>query len=680
MLDKLRTYSRSAMEGYFVSGGFHKRLTFTLVLLFLLLQALPQADTVGFMLHAGLGDIKDQRPENNAEELVSVASLFESSAFEAPGVITVLTEEDIKASGAIDILDLLNQVPGFSIGADVQNGISIGVRGNWAEEAKLLVMLDGMPLNELSYGTYVLAQRVPLLNVKRIEIIRGSGSSRYGGTAALGVINILTKSGAQLSGHRLAGSTGVSGSKVSSANLAYNYGGIFPNGVEITTFGALRQGNMSNGRFTLYDTTDVNMADSSRITSSQLYLTIKYRGLKFKQFYEDYTFQSTHEPIFSLNRTTVTEAEKALEFKKFDLNLLINYKEQIPWNTLYGDPAAYDAQNLLAKRIWGGTTLKSKFSGPVQFLFGLSSYRDNVRHQRHGLKLSSGNTMENFEGYSGFLEGSLTSKYANVNAGARFEQYAYFKPNFAPRISVARLFKNFNYKLIYNRAYKLPALQNINLDESHVIKPERVREMQAQFGYNTKQLNLTATYFNICIMDLIVYGYNTVTRTESYINSGDVYNHGIDFEAAYRHEKIRFSGNYSFNSPINSTAPEVMCDTSDVKKGFLAFPRHKAVFKCSYTFNPKYSLSLNYIFESERGSVIGTDPNTEEPTKEMFPATHNLNLVVNVDGFVTKNANLRIGLHNLLNTKLYYLYPFDSGYAPVTGMGRELMLAFILKF
>ena len=271
MLDFFRAVTFKSRLRTHRLNWFGMKFHFMAVFLLLSKQIISQNDSALFLMKGGINDIKSVTPVvGDAEEKVAIASLFQSGIYEAPGVITVITDEDIKNGGYRDIMEVLNRIPGFNLAADVQNGISFGVRGNWAEEAKLLFLLDGMPLNELSYGTFLIAQRVPLLNIKRIEVIRGSGSSKYGGIAALGVINIITKGGQELSGHRLLGSAGYSDQRTSRACLQYNYGGLLPNDVEITTMGAINLGNLSNCTLILPDSGKVNLADSSKINSSQI--------------------------------------------------------------------------------------------------------------------------------------------------------------------------------------------------------------------------------------------------------------------------------------------------------------------------------------------------------------------------------------------------------------------------
>ncbi|HYG20911.1 MAG TPA: TonB-dependent receptor plug domain-containing protein [Ohtaekwangia sp.] len=119
---------------------------------------------------------------------------------ETPGIISQVTAEEIQNSGARDIIDVLRLVPGFEVLQDLQFVMGLGLRGNWANEGKVLVMLDGQPFNDLLYQTVAVGNRLPVDAVERIEIIRGPGSAIYGGSAEYGVINIITKAASSLNG------------------------------------------------------------------------------------------------------------------------------------------------------------------------------------------------------------------------------------------------------------------------------------------------------------------------------------------------------------------------------------------------------------------------------------------------------------------------------------------------
>ncbi|MBI5743888.1 MAG: Plug domain-containing protein, partial [Elusimicrobia bacterium] len=118
---------------------------------------------------------------------------------ETPGLVTVITREEIQAQGARDLIDVLKLVPEFDFGMDVQGNLGLGVRGNWANEGKVLLLWDGQVYNETLYST-IQFDRFPVDQIEEIEIIKGPGSVLYGGFAELAVINVKTQSAKTLNG------------------------------------------------------------------------------------------------------------------------------------------------------------------------------------------------------------------------------------------------------------------------------------------------------------------------------------------------------------------------------------------------------------------------------------------------------------------------------------------------
>src|SRR6185369_1487691 len=127
---------------------------------------------------------------------------------ETPGILSIFTSEDIQKMGARDITDIIRTIPGFDIAQDVQFVTGVTFRGNWANEGKVLFLLDGQQINDLMYQTVPLLNNFPVDAIEKIEIIRGPGSAIYGGSAEYAVINIITKQASSLSGIKAYGTLG----------------------------------------------------------------------------------------------------------------------------------------------------------------------------------------------------------------------------------------------------------------------------------------------------------------------------------------------------------------------------------------------------------------------------------------------------------------------------------------
>ncbi len=652
------------------------RFNFIFYTLFIVLPFLvlgQKNDTVKETIFPKLiGEIINLTPEFDANEKVTVANLNEVNINEAPGCIHVVTSTDIEKNGYLDILDILMDVPGFNVASDVQNAIAPTLRGMWAEEAKILVMVDGLVLNDMAYGTFILGGRLSLVNIERIEIIKGAGSSIYGGSAALGVINIITKSGKKSNGSSFLVNTGISNNKISRVGLGFNYGTSLVNGMDVSASGGIFEGTRSNKIITLPDSTTVNLRDSSLVNDAFMNFRVKYKGIEYGVNYNDYNFQSTYEPVVSLCRTYNNAVKYTFTKNKFTIIPYGSLKQQIPWNTQYGDPKIYEAQNLATRRLVFGSNFNFQINKLVRCVSGAEYYNDYYRPFRKNLTLNNGKASDSFNAYAAFLEAEVDLKYTKLFIGTRYDKYGTFKEKFSPRISLTKDFGFWNYKLIYGEAFKIPALQNINLSPLDLV-PETVKDYQAELGLKKNKTEFKINGFFTRINDIIIFTYDLATLVESYKNTGFSEVAGTELIFKTSINKFTFNSTYSFYSLLNSDVSTIIVDTSDFKLGAVGIPKHKFTTRVSYQLNSKNSISIYYQFQSQKNTQERISKTTDEYELTNYPSTHNINVAYQVKALFDL-FDLNVGVNNILNTSNYYLYPLNSGYFPLAGMGREFFV------
>lgn len=144
------------------------------------------------------------------EELISIATGTEKPIRFSPSVASVISAEDINRSGARNLADVLEGVPGIHVADSLLfDDHLISIRGvHTSNNPQVLVLIDGVEVRHLLTAARPAGFRLPLENVHRIEIIRGPGSAIHGADAFSGVINVITKSGAQISGTNFGGRAG----------------------------------------------------------------------------------------------------------------------------------------------------------------------------------------------------------------------------------------------------------------------------------------------------------------------------------------------------------------------------------------------------------------------------------------------------------------------------------------
>ena len=130
------------------------------------------------------------------EETVVAASRRAQATLDAPNAITVITGDEIRASGLTTLPEILRRVPGAEVMSMGLSSANVSFRGfNQRIANKVLVLVDGRPEYQDFLGvTLWPVLPVGLEEIERVEVIRGPGSALYGANAMLGVVNIITRS------------------------------------------------------------------------------------------------------------------------------------------------------------------------------------------------------------------------------------------------------------------------------------------------------------------------------------------------------------------------------------------------------------------------------------------------------------------------------------------------------
>jgi iron complex outermembrane receptor protein len=112
-----------------------------------------------------------------------------------PAAVYVISQEDIRRSGATSIPEVLAMAPGIQVSQISSSKWSVSSRGfSGFISNKLLVLIDGRSVYSPAYsGVFWDAQNAMLEDIDRIEVIRGPGGTIWGANAVNGVINIITK-------------------------------------------------------------------------------------------------------------------------------------------------------------------------------------------------------------------------------------------------------------------------------------------------------------------------------------------------------------------------------------------------------------------------------------------------------------------------------------------------------
>lgn len=148
------------------------------------------------------GELKKLSVEELMDLEVTSVSRRPEKLTEVPSAIQVITQDDIRNSGATSVPEVLRLATNLQVAQVNASQWAISARGfNNVLANKLLVMIDGRTVYTPLYaGVFWDVQNLLLEDIERIEVISGPGGTLWGSNAVNGVINITTKSAQKTSG------------------------------------------------------------------------------------------------------------------------------------------------------------------------------------------------------------------------------------------------------------------------------------------------------------------------------------------------------------------------------------------------------------------------------------------------------------------------------------------------
>jgi outer membrane receptor protein involved in Fe transport len=620
---------------------------------------------------------------------------------ESPGIVTLITKAEIKNSGARDLVDVLNLVPGFTFAVDVQGVVGISARGNWSHEGKISLMIDDMEMNELSFATLQFGNHYPVDIIERIEIIRGPGSAIYGGFAEMGVIKIITKNAETLKateGSVIVGSM-ENGASRTSGSIATGHK--FDNGsISANLFYGLAE--RSDRDFSdFYDDT-YNMKGNSDLNDLMFNIGFKYGDFSGRYLLDRYDV--TQRDIFFVNAPYAVKQNFESDFMQLkydwqvsdDLSIApeIIIKKQKPWKSNTDevvalealDPDSYEGQffNEDLQRTTFKVIGSYDLNETDNLVFGVSYFEDEDKTVNF-----------KYDSTAVFAQSVINTSFGNVTVGGRWEDNSVAGSTFLPRLGYTNAWEKSHIKVLWSKAFRAPVIQNIldfnDPDSPGGIKPENTTVFEIEAGYKlSDNLLLTANIYDIVIDDPIVYFFDD---DDSYRNYETVGTRGFELESRYKDSWGYLTATYSYYQvgdnqvdqyAIRDVDPDFDDDITPLldQDQLLGMPSQKFTLSASYTLNDTWRINPSLIFEGSKYGYVGvTQDDDEQLIAKEFGSTTRLNFNVIGEDIFTDNLELQVGVFNLFDEDVDYIQPYYDGYhAPLPGSTRELFVRASFEF
>jgi outer membrane receptor for ferrienterochelin and colicin len=613
---------------------------------------------------------------------IEVTNKQKTKILEAPAIVSFITQQEIKHSGARDLIDVLMMIPGIQFGHDVESVVGISMRGFWAHEGKALILWDGIELNENLFGTTQFGNHYDINAIKRIEIIRGPGSALYGGYAGLMVVNIITKDGEDGNFLSVQNTTGTfinEPGKISLMNGNVNFTKKWENGFNIGIHGLYGRSIRSNDNFTDFYGETFNMGEQSNSGIYPFHISAKmqYKNLSVSSIFDNYSFND--RVIFGKK----AEKSQRIHFKSYNIrtsyNAKINEKLSIiptltvKINTPWQKPtlpavAPYHYDKTVYRGIQNVTSFY-KINDNINIQVGVESYQDYCEANKHTTpdELFKDSTYNAFYyNLAGFVQATVNTKIANFTAGMRYDKHSAFAGAFSPRLVANKTIKDkLTLKFMSSMAFRAPVIENIRLAElnKNTINPERLFNFEVGTTYKfDKNFYMSVNLFNIRLFDPIIYTADTIS--EYYYNFDSSGNIGVEVESIFKRQWGSITFSYSwYHNVINKVN---LYEVPNRKGVLLGNANHKVCTEVNFRITPSLNLNINQTFLSQRYGYVGTD--SIKTYKPVFMT--NLFLLY-TNAFKVKNLELGLGGYNLFNETFEFVEPYNGGVNALPALNRQ---------
>ena len=121
------------------------------------------------------------------DPVLVTATRYETRDIEIPAATEIFDQKKIEKLGANNVMEVVRNIPGFTLTASPTGNTYIGFRG--VSKDNVAILVNGIPLNQ--DGNYDL-ESISTDIIDRIEVVKGGSAVLYGSNASAGVINIIT--------------------------------------------------------------------------------------------------------------------------------------------------------------------------------------------------------------------------------------------------------------------------------------------------------------------------------------------------------------------------------------------------------------------------------------------------------------------------------------------------------
>ena len=584
-----------------------------------------------------------------------------------PATVRVISAEEIRENGYFTLDEALANLPGFQFRNILGFNSYVFLRGVPGQNNKILLLVDGVQINELNSGGFYAGGQFNLTNVERIEIVYGPASALYGTNALSGIINILTRDPKETQGGRgsvLAGNFGTRqadfryGNHSKDADFGYTVSAMykqtekadlegkagdynwtealenFENDMAVDArvrYKDFSAGILLQDRDSSYATTQVGITKEGRnlvsdhgvnwhIRFLNTWLTYAYErkktwSLRSTVYYRNATVLDDTIPIIELP----TEDSPGRQYRYYRPNSLIGNETQFRWTP--------------------GTRWRLSFGLVLEGerLAETISITESGAADIRPPAPPGPNMLKNRLTSAYFQSQTSLSKTVDVFLGLRHDDSSYYGTVDTPRLGIVYNRGRLTTKVLYMRAFRAPkpwdytnGLGNPNL------KPEKIYSLEAAGGWSfSKYLRFDLSVYHNRLSNLLT----RVFQGDNWWwdNAGALTTNGCEAGLEYRRGRLKAYINYAYiesKDDRNNQVPEIAPHAGNVGIQFAFSPRLRVSFRGQY------------LGERKSPKIIASTGNDQIDDALVLHATLSLKL--------SREVDLQLTINNLLDAVYYH--------------------------
>lgn len=636
--------------------------------------ASPAGSPRGSIEDQALDDLLDLM-DDEMDQSASVADRLARSQREAPALVSVFTGEELQRLGARDLVDALRLMPGVEFGSDLWNTDLLLTRGTQAD-GRVLVLVDGHELNEGTYGSTPLANRIPIAVIARIEVIRGPGSAVYGGNALLAVVRVVThaptQSGVRLDAEQSWLPTGAYGRR----DLAMSAGAEIAGDGHLGVSAVFGQGRRSDDVYTDVKGRSFDQTEASNLDPALLSTSFTYRGLDVALAAESYrhtwrdggariTFKDRDNDFSGLyGRASYTLPLGA----RASVTALAFSRYQLPWRSQRRVvPAQYDYFAGRTLHSGGGVSTVVRPFDRLTLQGGgeLGAVHAAVDAGGDG----AGTELSRYTLGDVWAEGVYDSPIGSVTAGMRVDAGT-FGDAVSPRLVLVEAKRSFHYKVGVTQAFRTPGVTQAGPE----VAPETSSAYDAELGIApTRWSYLTFAAFDTKVYDPFLYFYaydpDTGEESDGYLNGDAFQTYGFELDLEALSGPVRANLGWATARPLGPQPADYQ--VPGVTGHTLGLASDKAVLRVSWDPGEHLVLGAVATWLSPRWAI--TSVIAGEPMYEKLPGSIVFDASAGVEDVWKRGLSVGLSIHDLLDTNPPTPQAYAGLHAPTPGTGREIL-------